>query len=189
MDASFAKFYTSDYQTCVRQAEEQMRRYTPRTASSASSGSSSQSGNPFGQSGYGQSQYYATRDEDEEQASLIEAQRQQEYAQLSSDVEAQNSMIQYRDQAIRSLQRDMSEVHDMFKDLANLVSEQGHMVDDIESNVMQANDYVVDANKAVESANESQKKGRSKLCIIAVVITIIVALAVMITVVVIMTKK
>lgn len=162
-----------------------MRRYTPRTTSSASQSQ----GNPFGGAGTSDSHYYAVRDEEDEQASLIEAQRQQEYNQLSNDVEAQNAMIQYRDQAIRSLQRDMGEVHDMFKDLANLVSEQGNMVDDIESNVNQASNDVSAAHDAVSDANNSQKKGRSKLCIIAVVITIIVALAVLITVVVIMTKK
>lgn len=188
MDASFAKFYSSEFQTCIRDAEEKMRRYTPRTASSASQ--SQQESNPFGaQSSFGNSHYYAARDEEDEQASLIEAQRAQEYAQLSNDVDAQNSMIQYRDQAIRSLQRDMSEVHDMFKDLANLVSEQGNMVDDIESNVISAANDVSSGHDAVLKANESQQKSRSKLCIIAVVITIIVALAVLITVVVIMTKK
>lgn len=187
MDASFAKFYSGDFQATVRQVEEQMRRYTPRTASSFPQSEYGSSG--FGQQSSSQSHYYAGRDEEDEKAGLIEAQRQQEYAQLSSDVESQNAMIQYRDQAIRSLQRDMSEVHDMFKDLANLVSEQGHMIDDIESNVNSAVVDVGAAQAAVEQANRSQKSSRSKLCIIAVVITVIVALAVLIAVIVFFSKK
>jgi len=186
MDASFTNFFGQQYAQCVRQAEEQMKRYTPRTASAAQSQFSSDANSNYGGSG----QYYSGRhDEEEERAGLIEAARQQAYSQLSNDVEAQHAMIQHRDQAIRSLQRDMSEVHDMFKDLADLVSGQGDFVDDIASNVQSASDDVGVAVSEVNKAHEYQKKSRSKLCIIAVVITILVAIGVVIAVAVIMSRK
>jgi syntaxin 7 len=185
MDASFTSFFNQQYAQCVRQVEEQMKRYTPRTATSVITPSGP---SMMGQGGQGQ--YYAGHhDEEDERAGLIEAARQQEYAQLSNDVESQNAMIQYRDQAIRSLQRDMSEVNDMFKDLAALVSSQDPMLEDIASNVSSASNDVNTALSEVNKAHEIQKKSRSKLCIIAVIITVIVAIAVLITVVVIMTKK
>jgi syntaxin 7 len=139
-------------------------------------------------SGYGGQYYAGHQDEHDEHASLIEAERQQQFAQLTSDVEAQHAQIAYRDQAIRSLQRDMSEVHDMFKDLANLVSEQGHMVDDIESNVTAASNDVDIGHSEVNKAHEYQKKGRNKLCIAAIIISILAAIAVLIVVVVVMTR-
>lgn len=187
MDASFTNFFGQQYAQCVRQVEEQMKRYTPRSASAAQTQPSHGAGSTFG----GGNQYYAGHhdDEEEQRAGLIDAARQQEYAQLSNDVEAQHAMIQYRDQAIRSLQRDMSEVHDMFKDLANLVSEQGDFVNDIASNVQDASNDVDTGLDEVHKAHESQKKSRSKLCIIAVVITILVAIGVVIAVAVIMARK
>jgi hypothetical protein len=185
MDASFTSFYSMQYGACVRQVEEQMKRYTPRTANSAVTPSGPSMG---GHSGAGHF-YAGTHDEEDERAGLIEAARHQEYAQLTSDVEAQHAMIQYRDQAIRSLQRDMSEVHDMFKDLANLVSEQGHMVDDIESNVNHASNDIDSAHVEVKKAHDIQQKSRSKLCIAAVIITVLVAIGVLITVVVVMVRK
>lgn len=183
MDASFTSFYSQQFLACVRTAEEQMRRYTPRTASATPSGPPMNDRPGMG------GQYYAMQqDEHDERAGLIEAERQQQYAQLSSDVDAQNAQIAYRDQAIRSLQRDMSEVHDMFKDLANLVSEQGHMVDDIESNVTAAENDVVVGLGEVNKAHDYQKKGRNKLCIAAIIISILAAIAVLIVVVVVMTR-
>lgn len=183
MDASFSSFFQNQYQACVRQAEEQMKRYTPRTANAITLSGPSQGGASTGQ-------YFAGHQSaEEEQASLMEAHRQQEYVQLQGDVEAQASQIQYRDQAIRSLQRDMSEVHDMFKDLANLVSEQAHMVDDIEANVNMAVSDVNTAHAEIGKAHEYQKKGRNKLCIAAVIIAILAAIAVLIVVIVMMTKK
>lgn len=187
MDASFTSFFGQQYAQCVRQIEEQMKRYTPRTASAAQTQTSPGMGSTFGGGG---GQYYAGHhDEEEERAGLIDAARQQEYAQLSNDVEAQHAMIQYRDQAIRSLQRDMSEVNDMFKDLASLVSEQGEYVNDIASNVHAASEDVNTGVDEVNKAHEYQKKSRSKLCIIAVVITILVAIGVVIAVAVIMSRK
>jgi len=188
MDASFTSFFSHQYASCVRQLEEQMKRYTPRTTASVSM--VTPSGPPMVGVGGGGAHLYAGRhEEEEEHAGLLEAARQQEYSQMSNDVEAQNAVIQYRDQAIRSLQRDMSEVHDMFKDLAGLVSEQGHIIDDIESNVNHAANDIDTAHVEVTKAHEYQSKSRSKLCIAAIIITIIVALAVLITVIVMMTKK
>lgn len=99
--------------------------------------------------------------------------------------EFQDSLISERDAQIRTIQGQMVEVNDIFKDLARLVEDQGEMVgasreeakstvsglilaDNIQTNVTTAATHVDTAVSELKTASEYQESSRKKLCFIAV---------------------
>lgn len=77
----------------------------------------------------------------------------------------------------------------MYKDIAQLVSEQSEMINTIEGNIIVTVDNVNDGYDLTQQASKSQQKARSKLCIIAIILTVIAAIAVIIVVVVTQVRK
>jgi len=89
------------------------------------------------------------------------------------------ALIESRQQSIKEIEKSVQEVHEIFVDLANLVSEQGGMIDNIESNVESAVDHTEQGVTEVRKASEYQKSSRSKLCCL-VLLTVIILVAVII---------
>jgi len=84
------------------------------------------------------------------------------------------SYIQDRHREIVQIERSVSELHDLFLDMAILVESQGSILDIVENNV---NSAILDTGAGVEEmslANKHQKKGRKKMYIIIVIGVIIV---------------
>ena len=54
----------------------------------------------------------------------------------------------------------MQQLHEMFKDLALMVEQQGEMLNNIEKNVDQARDYVADAERECHQAVDLTNKWR-----------------------------
>lgn len=77
----------------------------------------------------------------------------------------------------------------MYKDISQLVSEQSEMIDTIEDRISITVENVNDGYQSTQKASEAQKKGRSKLCIIAIILTVIAAIAVIIVVIVTQVRK
>jgi len=118
-------------------------------------------------------------DEEDEQQSLIEAQKRQQLQQLDSDSEFQTAIISEREEGIKEIERSIQEVNDIFVDLATLVNEQAPMIDNIESHIDSA---VYATGKGVvelRKASEYQDSARTKMCCIIVIILIIVAIVVL----------
>ena len=65
-------------------------------------------------------------------------------------------------QDVLTLEQSVAELHQMFLDFALLTEQQGELLDQIEFNVVQATDYVEEANIETHTAIEYQKSIRKK---------------------------
>ncbi|VDI32129.1 syntaxin 7 [Mytilus galloprovincialis] len=97
---------------------------------------------------------------------------------MEEDVDLE--MIQERENAIKQLERDITDVNHIFKDLGMLVHEQGDMLDSIEANVETAQIQVHEGNKQLASASTYQKKSRRKKCIIIVILLVVLIFLILI---------
>jgi len=82
--------------------------------------------------------------------------------------------------AFEKSKKTVVEVNEIFRDLSNLVHEQGAMIDNIESNIEES---VVKTSEGVEDlrkANDYQKSSRNKMCCLALIILIIAAIIVVV---------
>jgi syntaxin 1B/2/3 len=89
--------------------------------------------------------------------------------------------IQERHSAVKDLERQLLGLHQIFLDMAVLVEAQGEMLDNIETQVSKANEYVNQGNKALTSAKALQKETRKWMCcamMLLLSICLIVVLAV-----------
>ncbi|XP_074660119.1 syntaxin-7-like [Tubulanus polymorphus] len=120
-----------------------------------------------------------------EQEEKRQAQIQAENDQIAMDVE----LAQEREQQIKQLEGDILDINEVFKDLANLVYEQGDTIESIEANVTRAADDVHEGGKQLHQASEYQKKYRKKLCIFVAIVAIIAAIVITIVVVEVKKKK
>jgi syntaxin 7 len=98
-----------------------------------------------------------------ERARLAEA-RRQEFEQLEQRREMERALIAERDQGIRKIESTVLTVNEIFTDLAQLVEEQGHMVDNIEANIVSTESNVKQGTQELRKASDYQKKSRTKLC-------------------------
>jgi len=113
--------------------------------------------------------------------------RQTQVDAIDNEVDFMSNMINDRDQEIVHIQGQMAQVNEIMKDLADLVNEQGQMIDNIETNVEHTHQNTTEAVSEVSKAAKYQKKARNKLCILA--IGTVVAVLIVIIVVVIFIKK
>lgn len=88
--------------------------------------------------------------------------------------------IQERHDAVKEIERKLLELQQIFVDMAVLVEAQGDMLDNIESQVSSAVNYVQTGSAALQKAKKLQKNSRKWMCIaifilLAIVIIIVVA--------------
>ncbi|KAL9457700.1 hypothetical protein AB3S75_006699 [Citrus x aurantiifolia] len=75
------------------------------------------------------------------------------------------SEIQERHDAVKEIEKNLLELHQVFLDMFALVEAQGHQLNDIESHVVHANSFVRRGTEQLEFARESQKDSRKWTCI------------------------
>ncbi|KAJ7976218.1 putative Syntaxin [Quillaja saponaria] len=85
--------------------------------------------------------------------------------------------IQERNDAVREIEKNLSELHQVFLDMAVLVQSQGEQLDDIESHVTRANSYVRGGTRQLQTARAYQKNTR-KWTLLAILLLLIIILAV-----------
>jgi syntaxin 1A len=83
--------------------------------------------------------------------------------------------IEARHKDILKLEQSIKELHDMFMDMAMLVESQGEMIDNIENNMQNTQNYVEVAKNETKAAVVYQSKARRKK-ILLIVIGIVVAI-------------
>ena len=88
----------------------------------------------------------------------------------------QNVAGKYQD--VLALEASVAEVHQMFLDLALLTEQQGELLDQIETQVKAASDYIEEGNTDLTKAIEIQKSIRQKQCCIIVIVLVIIAVVV-----------
>ena len=101
--------------------------------------------------------------------------RQEQYLTVENDREWMDSLIEERDQEIKTIQSQMSEVNEIFKDLHQLVTIHEDMIDNIETNISVAKSNTSRAVVEVKKASDYQQKSRSKLCLFLIIVTLILA--------------
>ncbi len=113
----------------------------------------------------------------------IGQQQSQEQLRLASqdEVDFQDSLIVERETEIRNIEQGVTELNELFRDVAHIVNEQGEMLDTIHENVENTRADTRGADLEIRSAARYQRNARSKACclllILAVILTVIILAA------------
>lgn len=121
-----------------------------------------------------------------EEGSSFGQQQQQAQQELRLDsqdeVDFQDSLIVEREAEIRNIEQGVTELNELFRDVAHIVNEQGETLDVIAGHVENTRMDTRGADVELRSAARYQKQARSKACclllIMAVILTIIIVAAV-----------
>jgi syntaxin 7 len=107
-------------------------------------------------------------------------QQEQEQLRLASqdEVDFQESLIMERESEIRNIEQSVGELNELFRDVAQMVHEQGEQLDIISENVEYVRGDTRIADAELRKALQHQKNARNKACcllmILAIVLTVIV---------------
>ncbi|XP_055351562.1 syntaxin-12-like isoform X2 [Paramacrobiotus metropolitanus] len=151
------------FQTAQRQAAEKERQSFVRAR--AHSNNAASQWHPFeddSQRGYGQ------------QSAVPQSQTT---VQVEQEVDLQG--LREREDAIRKLEADISDVNQIFKDLAIMVHEQGEIIDNIEAHVDSATVNVQHATQELNTARKYQSKSRRKTAILVIILIVIVLIIIL----------
>jgi t-SNARE complex subunit (syntaxin) len=90
-------------------------------------------------------------------------------------------LIVEREAEIRNIEQGVTELNELFRDVAHIVNEQGEMLDTIHDNVDNTRTDTRAADWELRSAARYQRQARSKACclllILAVILTVIILAA------------
>ncbi|XP_051131920.1 syntaxin-121-like [Andrographis paniculata] len=87
--------------------------------------------------------------------------------------------IQERHDAVKEMERNLRELHQVFLDMAVLVQSQGEQLDDIESQVNRANSFVRGGAQQLEVARKHQKNTRKWACFGIILLLIVILIIVL----------
>ncbi|XP_022744867.1 syntaxin-121-like [Durio zibethinus] len=90
--------------------------------------------------------------------------------------------IQERHDAVKDLEKNLKELHQVFLDMAVLVEAQGEQLDDIESQVNRANSFVRGGTERLQTARNYQKNTRKWTCYAIILLLVIILFVVLFTV-------
>ncbi|KAL5501835.1 hypothetical protein ACEPAH_9096 [Sanghuangporus vaninii] len=86
----------------------------------------------------------------------------------------QESLIEEREGEIREIETGIHELSEIFRDLGTLVSEQGGMLDNIESNISSIAVDTTGAAEELHTASDHQRKaGRRAACLMIIIVIVI----------------
>jgi t-SNARE complex subunit (syntaxin) len=116
----------------------------------------------------------------QQQLSQVQLQEQQ----LISDASLQyhSDLVQQRDKAITSISQGVQDINKIFKDLDEMVGQQGEQIDSIENNMMNyATNNQLASHELVKADNYQKKKGKwTCILLVALVIFLVIFLALII---------
>lgn len=120
-----------------------------------------------------------------DKSSLVEDdRRRQEQQQMDVQIDIDQNLIREREERLRQIEGDILDINEIFRDLANMVYDQGTLVDSIEANVDVTHGNLEGANVNLSKASSYQKKARTKMCILLIILLVvagIIALIVILT--------
>uniref|UniRef100_A0A915ILJ9 t-SNARE coiled-coil homology domain-containing protein n=1 Tax=Romanomermis culicivorax TaxID=13658 RepID=A0A915ILJ9_ROMCU len=108
-------------------------------------------------------------DKGQEQQAAMTMQQQDQLQQV--DIQS----LRDRQEAMAQLETDISDVNQIFKDLALMVHDQGEMLDSIEANVDNAQIHVQQGVSQIAKAAEYQRKYRRKRCFCILMLIVVAA--------------
>lgn len=94
-------------------------------------------------------------------------------------LEDNSRFVQKREQEINHIVQSISDLNVIFKDLAQMVAEQGEIVDRIDYNIENTQIKVEEGLKQLKKAEKYQSKNRKMQCILCLSVTLIVLLIVL----------
>ncbi|KAK7415920.1 SNAP receptor [Neonectria magnoliae] len=157
---------SSDFQDALRVLQDLQRRALEKERASVAAARAAY--DPEGQSGA------------QEGAPLEQLQQQQQMPQLApqNEVDFQEDLIRDREEGILVVEQGIQDLNEMFQGMAQLVNEQGVVLDRIEDNVSNVNTDTGKSLTNLTQASQYQKAARSKSCclllILAVIMTIVI---------------
>ena len=75
------------------------------------------------------------------------------------------NILREREVDINTLSQEVQEVSEIFQDLAVLVQDQGEHIDNIETNIIQTNNYIKRGERQIIKASRYQKSSRKCICL------------------------
>ncbi|EGW31632.1 uncharacterized protein SPAPADRAFT_51624 [Spathaspora passalidarum NRRL Y-27907] len=126
------------------------------------------------------------QDKTDERTPLIQADRQEQQQQQLEQELIEETELQYhlllteeRNREIEQVSEGIQEVNAIFKDLHQLVSQQGEQLSTIEDNVLQLHGNTQQAERELHKAHEYQKQKGKWSCILLVALCIVVLVIVL----------
>ncbi|XP_061362483.1 syntaxin-121-like [Gastrolobium bilobum] len=92
-----------------------------------------------------------------------------------------NEILERHD-AVKELEKNLKELHQVFLDMAVMVQSQGEHLDDIESHLASANSFVMSGTQQLQSARNHQKNTRKWTCYAIILLLVIILFVVLFTV-------
>jgi len=112
--------------------------------------------------------------EQEERRSLMEAEqereREQHTLQMDNMIQYNENLIAERDEEVRSIEHDVCEINDIFKDLAVMVNDQGQKLGNIEDYITTTSVNTEQANVEIDKSYIQQKKARKRTCLLVIIL-------------------
>jgi syntaxin 7 len=96
-----------------------------------------------------------------------------------SEVNFNETLIIERESEIRNIESSVSELNELFRDVAHMVHEQGQSLDIISENVVQTRDDTRNADQQLRTAARHQKSARGKACCLLVILAIVLAVVIL----------
>ncbi|KAK7268108.1 hypothetical protein RIF29_20795 [Crotalaria pallida] len=90
--------------------------------------------------------------------------------------------IQERHDAVKEIEKNLQELHQVFLDMAVLVQSQAEQLDDIESHVARAHSFVNTGTEQLHTARKHQKNTRKWTCYCIILVLVIILFVVLFTV-------
>jgi len=84
--------------------------------------------------------------------------------------------VNERDKEIRNTLKSIEELSHLFQDISLLVIQQGTLLDQIEYNLEQTEEFVKGGEEEIKKTNEYHKEYRTRLCILLILVALIVAM-------------
>ncbi len=95
------------------------------------------------------------------------------------EVDFQESLIIERESEIRNIEQGVSELNELFRDVATIVREQGDVIDAIDLNVENVRNDTRGADTELTQASRYQKKARNKACCLLVIMAVVLLVIVL----------
>lgn len=96
--------------------------------------------------------------------------------------EENTKMVAEREEEVNKIVRSITDLNDVFKDLAHMVHEQGTVLDRIDFNIELTQTQVHEGYKQLQKAERYQRKNRKMHCILILAVFLIIMVLLLIIV-------
>eukprot|EP00038_Savillea_parva_P007581 m.171126 g.171126 ORF g.171126 m.171126 type:complete len:243 (+) comp13336_c0_seq1:118-846(+) len=116
----------------------------------------------YGGRGYGGGYGGGAYDDDDSAGLIADHKRQENDQFMDQQFDDYGNIIRQRDEEVAKIESTMIEVNDIYRDLAQLVDEQGEALDNIENNMSLTDERVEKGAGQLVKASKYQKQARTK---------------------------